>query len=77
MIAVSEKKFVVWRTCVECRRRLLFSCSVAGFLEWRKGKCIQDALPELTTEQREILISGLCGTCFDTYCGEENDLEMD
>lgn len=36
-----------------------------GFLRWRGGEHIQSALPSLTTDERELLLSGICGRCFD------------
>ena len=32
---------------------------------WQDGELIQTAMPYLNVSQRELLISGLCGTCFD------------
>jgi hypothetical protein len=32
---------------------------------WVMGNKIQEVLPELSAEQRELLISGTCGACFD------------
>ena len=32
---------------------------------YRKGMLIQDAFPYLTPDERELLISGICGKCFD------------
>lgn len=43
---------------------------------WRKpreegGLLIQDAFPELSVDQREQLISGYCGECWDTLWSDE------
>lgn len=39
---------------------------------WREGRAlIQAALPDLTAEQREILMTGLDDTEFDAACGDE------
>ncbi len=32
---------------------------------WVNGNKIQEVLPELSADQRELLISGTCGPCFD------------
>ena len=38
----------------------------SGFFEWKKGgKRIQDALPTLSADDREALITGVCKTCWD------------
>lgn len=36
------------------------------FTQWKAGKInIQDALPDFSTDERELLLSSICGTCFD------------
>ena len=38
-----------------------------AYNKWKnKEGLIQDLMPELTPEQRELLISGTCGACWDT-----------
>jgi hypothetical protein len=47
-----------------------------GAARWLEGLSIQDAMPELTTTQRETLISGLCFTCqAEIFTGEDEDPE--
>ena len=38
-------------------------------VDWKGGKYIQDAMPYLSADERELLISGTCGTCFDKMFG--------
>tara|TARA_B100000809_G_C14924066_1_gene454452 strand:- start:516 stop:731 length:216 start_codon:yes stop_codon:yes gene_type:complete len=42
----------------------ILNVSVQGLADWRGGKLIQNALPELNADQRELLISGTCPTCW-------------
>ena len=35
------------------------------WLDWKEGKYIQEAMPYLNADDRELMISGTCGTCFD------------
>jgi len=37
--------------------------------DWREGKYIQNAMPYLSADEREILVSGICGDCFDKMFG--------
>ena len=37
--------------------------------KWRDGMKAQDAFPYLNNDERELLISGTCGTCFDRMFG--------
>lgn len=35
-------------------------------VQWKAGKMnIQDALPDLSADDRELLISSICGKCYD------------
>ena len=36
-----------------------------NLVRWRDGYKIQDAMPDLTPGQRELIISGTCEKCFD------------
>ena len=42
---------------------------------WQEGMLIQEALPYLTLDERELFISGTCGTCFDNMFPPEVDNE--
>ena len=39
--------------------------------EWQEGAHIQDAFNYLSAGERELLISGICGTCFDNIFKED------
>ena len=47
--------------------------NVEGFVSWQAGEFIQDALPELSCDERELLISGTCSTCFDELFPSEDE----
>ena len=52
--------------CRECGEKFHFTVDAAKLAEYEDGNIkVQDAFPELTPDQRELFISGLCGTCFD------------
>jgi len=38
---------------------------------WKRGELIQNVFPEI--EDREIMISGICGECFDKLFADENE----
>lgn len=40
---------------------------------WRRGALIQSVMPELSADQRELIISGTCGVCWDQMFGGEED----
>lgn len=63
-------------TCRVCGSATEITVPAERFLAWQTGTLIQCAFPELTTDQRELLISGICGKCFDRVMGEELDEEL-
>ncbi len=45
------------------------------YLDWQDGELVQNAFPYLSAEEREILISGICPTCWDGMFGSADDEE--
>lgn len=41
-----------------------------GYMAWESGELIQNALPELSPTEREVLISNLCPDCQKDVFGE-------
>ena len=60
-------------TCQLCDMVHELTVNVKGFACWNAGESIQDALPELSADDRELLISGTCGTCFDELFPTEDE----
>ena len=52
-------------TCQSCKGDFYFYANPKEIEAWQEGKLIQDALPRLSPNMRELLISGLCGSCFE------------
>lgn len=43
-----------------------------GYEAWQRGELIQVAMPDVSPEIREALISGICETCWiNTFGGDE------
>ena len=58
--------------CPFCRRISTIKMTREGFDRWQSGVHVQDAFPSMSIDDRETLISGSCGKCFDTeYRSEE------
>ena len=55
--------------CAKCGKLHEFEVPDKGYRRWIMGESIQRALPMLTPDQREIMISGICGKCFDKMFG--------
>ncbi len=61
--------------CIDCKQQKQFSVSTAGYEQWMAGILIQRAMPEIPAGEREILISGQCGACFDAMFAEAEEDE--
>jgi len=61
-------------TCAMCgNRAVLHDVDHVGYMEWSKlGKNIQDALPELDADQRELLMSGTHAHCWQRMFGGDD-----
>jgi len=59
---------VVTRNCVVCGRNgMLEDVDALGYLRWSElGVNVQDALPELDADQRELLMTGTHAHCWQT-----------
>ena len=59
--------------CPGCRKVTTLRVDVSGFANWQRGELIQSALPELTVDDRETLITGYCVPCWDALFAEGDD----
>lgn len=50
--------------CRFCLKLLDLPVTEEQLAKWKSGVLIQNAIPDLSPEMRELLISGLCGECF-------------
>lgn len=57
--------------CTQCKRSVEVPATEEQITRWRGGELIQRAIPNITADQREILMSGICGECFDAVFGED------
>ena len=61
--------------CVECRQVRVIKIDAQSVLRWAQGLHIQLAMPTIDVGQREIFLSGLCSSCFDTLIKDDDDDE--
>ena len=54
----------LWATCNKCEDQVEMAVNVDDYTSWENGELIQNAMPYLTADEREVLISGICGPCF-------------
>jgi hypothetical protein len=57
--------------CVGCNESITILITPQQLYAYNQGGYAQDVLPELTNEQRERFISGICGICWITLFTDE------
>jgi len=57
-------------SCLKCGGIVRIDVNAYDLEKWFQGEYIQDAMPYLNADEREILISGHCGPCFDVLYSE-------
>ena len=65
MVLPTDRRDLVQAVCSNCKSSVELLVNADDWIEWKRGKLIQDAMPYLSASEREILISGICGICFD------------
>lgn len=71
---------MMWITtvCPICGEVLEFDVPADGYRAWKAGELIQNAMPNLIPEYREMLISHICPVCWDAmFSDEEEDIEYE
>lgn len=68
---LTERKYV----CRFCGKEIAIQADEEKFIRLDSGVHIQDVFPELSANDREIMISGICGECFDKIFADEDDEE--
>ena len=65
----------VTRTSLFTRKRnsMTLKTTPQQFMDWQRGKLIQDAFPELTADEREFLQSGATPEEWDNVFGKEEE----
>jgi hypothetical protein len=56
---------MIRRTCTECHQSKPIHCTEQQLAAYEAGELIQRAMPDVSEDERELLISGVCGQCFD------------
>jgi len=51
-------------TCPFCKKNSTVTVDFEGYLNYMMGARVQDAFPDLTPSERELLISGICDECW-------------
>ena len=76
MSDIKERNETVTIICRQCQMKTVIEANTSDLNDWCNGELIQDACPYLTPAERELLISQMCGHCFEELytCCEHDKL---
>ena len=57
--------------CIMCGNDFTINVKKEDFEKWIRFANVQDAFPYLNPDERELLISNVCGECFDCAFSED------
>lgn len=63
--------------CVRCNKEVKVSVPVDGWTKFKAGELIQNALPNITPEIREFILTGFCPECQWELYGHEEEKEYE
>ena len=59
--------------CTCCAKEYLIGTTKSGYVAWLEGALIQDAMPDVSRDMREMFISGTCPECWTDMYGSGTD----
>ena len=71
MVAIQDLEMRV--NCRMCGKEYKIHVTKSDYDRWQNGEVIQKAMPYLVVEDRELLISQTCGTCWNKMFSEEEE----
>lgn len=68
------RNFTIEAICPRCRKVHPILVNIEDYLDWHAGmRLTQEAFPYLNADEREMLISGTCPTCWDEMFGIDDE----
>jgi len=68
-------KYILARLCPFCGKGSQVTIPSQGLWDWEHGKFVQDAMPDLTPAEREIVMTGTHQKCFDDAFADDEDYD--
>jgi len=69
MVALTRREWKITVKCQVCGTSHRLLVDMNDMVAWKSGKYIQEAMPYLSVDERELLISLTCGDCFEEMFG--------
>lgn len=64
---------VITNPCFECGKTSELEVPLTQYINWRKGELLQVAFPDMSADDRELLLSGIHPECWDKMFPEEKE----
>jgi len=65
IVTMDENQAVIDIACKKCNVNHTIILDKERYIKWQTGTPIQRVFPEIDIDTRELMISGICGPCFD------------
>ena len=69
MVASTGREWKIAVKCRTCGTNISLLVNMSDMIAWKDGKYIQEAMPYLSADERELLISQTCGICWEEMFG--------
>lgn len=70
---INYKETTIVTRCPFCGHANFVEVNEVDYWDWQDGALAQDTFPYLSADEREMLISGICPTCWDIVFGKEEE----
>jgi DNA-directed RNA polymerase subunit RPC12/RpoP len=70
---VNDDNVKIEGPCYSCSKPIAVTVKVADYKRFEGGEFAQDCFSYLSADQREFLISGICGECWDKMFPKEDE----
>ncbi len=74
---LGDGKVEARRSCQVTGNLFIIRVDAQALIEWKEGKLIQEAMPQLSKDEREILMTGYTPAEWDGLFKEDDDEEDD
>jgi hypothetical protein len=71
--AVKPDEYVIVRDCMFCGQESRVKVPAQGLWDWEHGKFIQTAMPNLSADEREQVITGTHPACWDEHMKDPDE----
>ena len=74
---INNHEVTIVTRCPFCGHANEVEVNEMDYLDWSDGELAQIAFPYLSANEREMLISGICPTCWDKMFGSDEEPDPD